>query len=210
MCLTLRGTVLFTVLNRQFSYKFQKNIHTITIHIFFSARNLPALQLTWSNGPKISSSTRITYFGWGLSHSCGASFRDLHFSFSFISADSSIVPDTLIDLSLNLDTCYSRWAPRTHIIIIIIIIITRPLSFESLPSTRKLLSLSLSDCETVIVILNCHSSMNFMNFHTACTQKSDQRSFFLFGAFCYWSSHVESAISIVTNQETVGSKCKWE
>jgi len=38
-------------------------------------------------------------FGWVLSISCNASFY----------ADSSVVPETLIDLLRNMNTCYTWW-----------------------------------------------------------------------------------------------------
>jgi len=44
-----------------------------------------------------------------------SSFNPSHLTFSFISADSWDVTHTVMD-QLNIDTCYTRWPPRTRII----------------------------------------------------------------------------------------------
>jgi hypothetical protein len=88
----------------------------------------------------------------------------------FISADSSVSKDTLIDLLLTSNTCYSCWPRRTRSSTTPVL----PL-FESVHPFVIFLF-----CKSVNTILKCHSSVNFTSFRTLSRQKSDQRSLFLF------------------------------
>jgi hypothetical protein len=59
-------------------------------------------------------SLRTYFFGWNVNTIHTASFHDYaHFIYSFISA-FSVVPDTLIDLPLNLNTLQSMVAQNEH------------------------------------------------------------------------------------------------
>lgn len=73
----------------------------------------------------------------------------------------------MIDLFLNLNTCYNRWPPRTRINVK-----TRS------PSSEFASPLA----HTVTAILDCHSLVHFNSFHTLWSQESDHRSLF-FGVF---------------------------
>jgi hypothetical protein len=67
---------------------------------------------------------------------------------------SSVGPDTMIDLFLDLNTCYNRWPPRMRINNK-----TRPPSeFASLLA------------HTVTAILDCHSRVHFNSFQTVFTK----------------------------------------
>jgi hypothetical protein len=94
-----------------------------------------------------SNSIKIKYFRLHLNHSCTSSLHNRYsIRCSFINIDSSVVPDALIGLPLNLETRCSRRSSRT-----LIIVKTRPPSFESFhPFVNFLLA------HRVIAILNCH------------------------------------------------------
>jgi len=96
---------------------------------------------------------------------------DVHFGYTFITVDSSVVPDTLIDLFLYVTTC-SRNPPRKCIIIIL------KRSFESF---QILVNFFLS--HTVVTMLNGYSTVKFTNFYTPCQQKLDHKSLMFFAAF---------------------------
>jgi hypothetical protein len=73
---------------------------------------------------------------------------DANFSYIFISADVSLVLNTLIDP-------ISRWVLRT-----LILRNTHPSSFESFSEFVK-----FPVAHTVIAVLNCYSALNFTGFH---------------------------------------------
>jgi len=82
------------------------------------------------------------------------SMLDAYFRYGFISTDISVVPDTLLDLILNLNSCYSRWTPGTCINKNVL-----P-SFESFHSFVNFLLVL-----KVIVILKRQFPLQSSNFH---------------------------------------------
>jgi hypothetical protein len=122
---------------------------------------------------KFHDSTRIC-------HSCSSSFHYDHFECSFINADSSVVPDTLMYMILTsthvaVDGCPERASSK----------LVRPpfeyfLPFPNFPLTYSLIS-----------IPNCQTSVTY-----ARPQKSDHTPLLLFGAFCQCSSHSKPVTEI--------------
>jgi len=89
------------------------------------------LKFIWATCPQFHTFDQIKYTQLTLHHSRANIFHNWS-SFLprvFISANSLVVPDTLIDVLLNLNTCQNRWSRRTGFII------TRPPSFESFLET---------------------------------------------------------------------------
>jgi hypothetical protein len=89
------------------------------------------------------------------------SINATYFRWSFVTANSSVAPDTPTDLILNLNTCYRWWAPRTRIIRNI-----RPLSFKY---SYTFTDFTVDDM--VVTILNFHYSINIMGYHTIWWKK---------------------------------------
>lgn len=116
-----------------------------------------------------------------------------HFRCSFISSNSSVVPNTLIDMKLNFIICYSRWPTRTRIINNNI----RPPSSEFFHHFANF-RLTL----TVIIILKSHFFPNFTNFPTLRLRTFDQRLLIFFGTVHPRSSHVKyvTAFSLLERQ----------
>jgi hypothetical protein len=90
--------------------------------------NRPAFPFVWSDGTQVSWSHQnktLSVGPWAILEQI-LYMTALHYECNFNSADSSVVPDTLMDLFINLSTCYCGWSPRTRIDNI-----CRLLSFES-------------------------------------------------------------------------------
>jgi hypothetical protein len=82
------------------------SFHTIFFHVISPFTMHLVQQLI-----RFLDSSQKNIFGWDLSHSCAASFHT-HLRHNFIGADSSVVPDILIDKTV---TCYSWWPSTTAI-----------------------------------------------------------------------------------------------
>jgi len=98
-----------------------------------------------------------TVFGWALSHSYSASFTSLRF---FSMQFGRML--WLADLLFQLNTCYSWWAPRIRS------------AFVRAPFESLHIFVNFALTYTVIVALRCQYAVSYTNFHTLCSQKSDQ------------------------------------
>jgi len=135
-------------------------------------------------------SFRIKYFNLAHKPFLRCSFSWLaHFRCSSVIADSSVVQDMLINLLLNLTTCYSLCLPRTCII--------SNICLPSFDSFHPFINFPLFP--TVIATLNCHSSVNFA---TLTITVSD--CFSLVHSVSE-SSHL-SCYNIITIQKTMNTK----
>jgi hypothetical protein len=83
------------------------------------------------------------------------SMNNAYSTWSFITGDSSVVPDTLIDLMFNLNKYYIWWAHRTSIINN-----TRPPSFK-----YSYIFTKFTVDDMVAAILNCQYSKHFMRYY---------------------------------------------
>jgi hypothetical protein len=81
--------------------------------------------------------------------------NDHHFRCTVTEANSLVVRDTLNELILNPNACYSRCSSKMHITNY-----ARLLSFEYF---HRIVNFPLT--HTVIVTLNCNYSVNLINFH---------------------------------------------
>jgi hypothetical protein len=111
---------------------------------------------------------------------------------NFTSADSSVVPGTLIELFLS--TCYSQWLSRTCIV-----------NNTCQPSFQ-----SLHLWCTVTAILICQSCVSFATFPTLWLYKSDRRPLHLLSALSQWSCHVRHATVLqLFKIKWKPARCQW-
>jgi hypothetical protein len=123
---------------------------------------------------------------------------DTHFRCRLINADYPVVANTLIDLSLNLKTCYGQWPPRPRV---------NGISLHPFGSFHPFVNFPLA--HTVIVLLNWHSSVGVTSLHTLRPQKSDHISLF-FDSFHHWGSNVKRiAVSSLLKRQQKLTRCNW-
>ena len=108
----------------------------------------------------------------------------VEFCSSFINSDSPVVMDSLLDLLFHCPSCHANWSPN-------LVFITDVLS-SVLKSFHPFIHYPLT--QTIVSILNLHSSVDFRMFHALWPQKTNNTSLLFQSASWQWTSHVVWAI----------------
>jgi hypothetical protein len=104
---------------------------------------------------------------------------------SFINGDLPVVMDSLLGLWFHCHSFHTNWS--TTLVFITDVLSSILKSFH--PFIHSLLT------QTTVFILNLHSSVDFIRFHTLWPQKMNNASLLFPGASWQWSGHVVRVIA---------------